>query len=36
MRLLGTILTACAVAAVIPYKITVNEEDGSIGAKALI
>lgn len=36
MRLLGTILAACAVAAVIPYKIKVDEQDGSVNAKALI
>jgi len=36
MKILGTLITACAIASVIPYKVTKSEEDGTVKAKALI
>ena len=36
MRFLGALLTVCAAAAVIPYKVEVNKEDKAVNAKGLI
>ena len=36
MRIFGALLTVCAAAAVIPYKLDVNKEDKSVNAKGLI
>ena len=36
MKFFGALLTVCAAAAVIPYKVDVNKEDNSVNAKGLI
>lgn len=36
MKIFGALLTVCAAAAVIPYKINVNKEDKTVNAKGLI